>query len=42
MRRLRPSLLLALICFAGAGWASAWFGRAFLRQFCTASLGLGH
>ncbi len=42
MRRLRPSLLLAMTLFAVGTWACTWFGRSFLRQFCNASLGLGH
>ncbi len=42
MRRLRPSLLLAASLFALGAWACAWFGRSFFRQFCGASLGLGH
>ncbi|HJV22211.1 MAG TPA: hypothetical protein VJ570_05925 [Holophagaceae bacterium] len=42
MRRLRPSLLLALTLLAVGGWACTWFGRSFSRQFCGAALGLGH
>ncbi|HJW34244.1 MAG TPA: hypothetical protein VJ505_12935 [Holophagaceae bacterium] len=42
MRRLRPSLLISTTLFAVGAWACTWFGRSFLRQFCGASLGLGH
>ncbi|HJV90506.1 MAG TPA: hypothetical protein VJ623_09390 [Holophagaceae bacterium] len=42
MRRLRPSLLLALSLFIVGGWACTWFGHSFARQFCGAALGLGH
>lgn len=42
MRRLRPSLLLGTALFAIGTWACTWFGRSFFRQFCSASLGLGH